>query len=497
MAPRWPAHELGPAGPNGQLTGLHLHGHNCVECLESPAQACSCAQRPYRGIRMKRLFFVPLAFIALALPAFADKVSNFALPNGLQVVVIEDHRAPVVVHMVWYKIGAADEAAGKSGIAHFLEHLMFKGTDKLKPGEFSNIVEANGGNDNAFTSWDYTAYHQRIAADRLDLMMGLEADRMRHLVLPEADVLTERQVILEERNQRIDSDPGALFTEQRRAAQWLNHRYGVPIIGWRHEMERLSRQDALDWYHTYYAPNNAILIVAGDVTPDQVRALAEKNYGPLMPTAGLAARDRPTEPPQLAERRITFQDDRVAQPYVIRTYMAPERDPGAQQTAAALTFLAQLLGGNPATSVLGKKLQFEEQKAVYTSAFYDGTALDDTNFGFAIAPAEGVSLQQAEDAVDGVLDQFLKDGVDPGQFARIKVQIKADEIYAKDDVQGLAQRYGQGLTTGLTIQDIEDWPAILDAVTAEDVMKAARDVLDRRHAVTGWMVHDLPKEKAE
>ena len=447
---------------------------------------------------MRALFVAPplLLLLALTAPAQAETLSHFTLPNGLEIVVIEDHRAPVVVHMVWYRAGSADEQPGTSGIAHFLEHLMFKGTDRLKPGEFSDIVEANGGNDNAFTTWDTTAYYQRISADRLDLMMGLEADRMRNLVLPEADVVTERQVILEERSQRTDSDPAALFTEQRRAAQWLNHRYGVPIIGWRHEIEGLSRQDALDWYNTYYAPNNAILVVAGDVDPAAVKALAEKNYGPLTPTIDLPVRARPEEPPQLAERRITFADPRVAQPYVIRTYMAPERDAGAQGQAAALTVLAELLGGNAATSVLGKKLQFDSQTAIYTSAFYDGVSLDDTNFGFAVVPADGVTLQQAEDAVDGVLAQFLIDGPDPAQFARIKTQIRAEQIYGKDDVQGLARRYGEGLTSGLTLQDIEDWPAILDAVTPADVVKAASSVLDRRHAVTGWLVQE-PAEKVQ
>ncbi len=448
---------------------------------------------------MTRFSIAPLllsafAFAFAAAPASAEVLSQFTLDNGLDVVVIEDHRAPVVVHMVWYRAGSADERAGVSGIAHFLEHLMFKGTGTLKPGEFSDIVEANGGNDNAFTTWDYTGYFQRIAADRLDLMMGLEADRMRGLVLSDADVDPERQVILEERSQRTDSDPAALFTEQRRAAQWLNHRYGVPIIGWRHEMEQLSRADALDWYHTYYAPNNATLVVAGDVNPEEVRALAEKNYGPLQPTAGLPTRVRPEEPPQLAERRISFADPRVAQPYVIRTYMAPERDAGDQKTAAALTVLAELLGGNGATSVLGRKLQFDSQTAIYTSAFYDGVSLDDTNFGFAVVPAEGVTLQAAEDAVDGVLAQFLLDGPDAGQFARIKTRIKAEQIYGKDDVQGLARRYGEGLSSGLTLQDIEDWPAILAAVTPEDVMTAAKAVLNRNRAVTGWLVQQSATE---
>ena len=447
---------------------------------------------------MRHGFAALLAVFTLAAaPLQADAVSSFTLPNGLDVVVIEDHRAPVVVHMVWYRVGSADEQPGKSGLAHFLEHLMFKGTDKLKPGEFSDIVEANGGNDNAFTAWDYTGYFQRIAADRLDLMMGLEADRMRNLVLPEPDVLTERDVILEERSSRIDSDPGALFAEQRRAAQWMNHRYGIPIIGWRHEMEQLTRQDALDWYKTFYAPNNAILVVAGDVTPTEVRTLAEKNYGPLAPTANLPERARPEEPPQLAERRITFADPRVAQPYVIRSYLAPERDTGAQEKAAALTLLAEVLGGNSTTSVFGRKLQFDTQTAIYTSAFYDGSSLDDGSFTVVIVPAEGVSLQDAEDALDGEIAQFLKDGVDPAQFARIKRQILANQIYAKDDVQGLARRYGEGLTTGLTLADIQAWPDVLAAVTPQDVVDAAADVFDRKQAVTGWLVRDDPKETTE
>ncbi|MCE8469529.1 insulinase family protein, partial [Rhodovulum sulfidophilum] len=256
-----------------------------------------------------------LALIATAGIARAEKVTDFTLQNGMEVVVIEDHRAPVVVQMVWYKVGAADEPPGKSGIAHFLEHLMFKGTDAVGPGDFSKIVEENGGSDNAFTSWDYTAYFQRVAADRLDLMMQIEADRMTGLKLSEEDVATERNVILEERNQRTENDPGALFSEQRRAAQYLNHPYGIPIIGWRHEMEGLSRADALSYYRTYYAPNNAVLVVAGDVEPDAVRAMAEAHYGPLAPSETLPPRLRPQEPPQLAARHLTYDDPRVAQPY--------------------------------------------------------------------------------------------------------------------------------------------------------------------------------------
>ena len=426
--------------------------------------------------------------LALARPALADDVSTFQLPNGLDVVVIEDHRAPVVVQMVWYRAGAADERRGVSGVAHFLEHLMFKGTDTLAPGELSRTVEANGGSDNAFTSWDYTAYYQRVAADRLELVMRMEADRMRNLLLSEDDWRTEREVIIEERNMRTDSDPSAIFGEQRRAAQYLNHPYGTPVIGWRHEMEALTRQDALEWYQRYYAPNNAILIVAGDVMPEAVLALAEKYYGPLAPTPGITARKRPSEPPQLAERRLAFSDPRVSQPVVMRTYLVPERDPDAQEKAAALTMLAALLGGNSQTSVLGRKLMFETKQAIQAGAFYDGTSYDDTTFGIYVVPAEGVTLATAERALDDALAGFLADGVDDAQFKRIKAQIHADLIYSRDDTRGLANEYGQALTTGLTVADVQDWPLVLDAVSAEDVMSAARELLDRRRSVTGWLM---------
>jgi zinc protease len=303
--------------------------------------------------------------------AVADTVSTFALENGMQVVVIEDHRAPVVVHMVWYKIGAADESPGHSGIAHFLEHLMFQGTKTVPPEQLSKIVAAQGGSDNAFTSTDYTAYFQRVAADRLDLVMTLESDRMHNLILSQSDVDTERNVILDERSQRTDSDPGSLLGEQMAAAQYMNHPYGIPVIGWRHEIEGLSRQDALDFYHANYAPNNAILIVAGDVTPQDVLELAKKHYGPIPPSDKIRDRIRPTEPPQLAERRLVLADERVAQPYVVRNYLAAERNPGNQKESAALTMLAQLLGGNRATSVLPRALEFDQKIATYTEASYD------------------------------------------------------------------------------------------------------------------------------
>lgn len=433
-------------------------------------------------------------FMSLALPVAAADISSFSLDNGMQVVVVEDHRAPVVVQTVWYKVGAADEVPGKSGIAHFLEHLMFKGTDKMEAGELSATVTRNGGSDNAFTSWDYTAYYQRVAADRLPLMMEMEADRMRGLQMTEDDVATERNVVLAERNQRTDSDPDALFREQMRAAQFLNHGYSIPIIGWRHEIEQLNREDAFAFYRQYYAPNNAILVVAGDVDPDEVKALAETYYGPIEPTVGLQDRMRPTEPPQLSERRMTMRDARVSQPYVTRSYIATERNPGDQSEAAALEFLANLLGGDGATSYLGQALMFEDPKAIYVSAFYNGTSVDLGSFGLVIAPVPGVSLEEAEVALDATIAKFLEEGVDLEQFDRLKTQLRASLIYEQDNIESLARGYGQDLTIGLSIEDVKAWPEVLDAVTPEDVMAAARRVFNKSNAVTGFLMPEIASD---
>lgn len=439
---------------------------------------------------MRRLIASALLSIAITLPAglraAEDQVSSFTLDNGMDVVVIEDHRAPVVVHMVWYRAGAADEMPGVSGVAHFLEHLLFKGTETMEPGEFSATVARNGGSDNAFTSYDYTAYFQRVAADRLDLMMQMESDRMVNLQLGEDDIKTERDVIIEERNQRVENNPGALMREHKNAAQYMNHPYGVPIIGWQSEMEKLSLQDALEYYETYYAPNNAILIVAGDVTPEEVRTLAQTHYGKLPANPDLPQRARPQEPRQMAERRLVFEDPRVAQPYVTRSYLAPERDSGAQEKAAALTLLAEVLGGG-STSVLAEALQFDTQQAVNTAAYYSGTSLDDTTFNLVVVPAPGVTLQQAEDAMDDVLAGFLETGIDSEQLNRIKMQLRASMTYERDDVNRMANRYGRALTQGLTIEDVQAWPDIVQAVTPDQIMAAARDVLDRDNAVTGWL----------
>jgi zinc protease len=430
-----------------------------------------------------------LHVMPMSATAASTGVTTFELENGMQVVVVEDHRAPVVQHMVWYRAGSADETSGTSGVAHFLEHLLFKATDTLAEGELSATVAANGGRDNAFTSFDYTAYFQRVAADRLEIMMRMEADRMRNIRLTETNIETERKVIIEERNQRTENNPRALLSEQMRAVQYHNHRYGVPIIGWMHEMETLDMEDVLGFYETYYHPNNAILVVSGDVEPDEVRRLAARYYGVIPENTDLPKRQRSAEPPQTAERRVLLRDTRVAQPYVSRSYLATERNSGDQHMAAALTLLADLLGGGT-TSYLTEKLQFETQKAVYTSAFYGGVSLDDATFSVVVVPTVDVSLEEAEDAMDATLAQFLVDGVDEDRLARIKYQLRASEIYGRDNVDGIANRYGRALASGLTVEDVQSWPEVLQAVTADEIMAAARKVLVRNASVTGWLMRN-------
>ena len=414
---------------------------------------------------------------------------TFILENGLQVVVISDHRAPVVNHMIWYKVGAADEAPGKSGIAHFLEHLMFKGTAKVAPAEFSKIVARNGGQDNAFTSQDYTAYFQNVAVDKLDLVMGLEADRMVNLKLDEASVRTERDVVLEERRQRTGNDPASQLGEAMRAAQYMAHPYGIPVIGWEHEIRQLNLEDALAFYRRYYAPNNAILIVAGDITVDQVRVLAEKHFGSIPRVPGIK-RTRPQEPPQLAPRRILFEDQRVRQPSFSRTYLAPSRAAGQTRHAVALRIFAEVLGSGT-ISRLYQELVVKRKLASGAGSYYYGLSLDQSTFGLYATPVPGGELGQLERAIDEVVAEVLKSGITETELERAKNNLLASIVYARDNLGSGPRVLGVALTTGLTVDDVESWPDEVAKTSLADVMTAAREVLDKRHSVTGFL---LPKE---
>ena len=427
---------------------------------------------------------------AIAIPVLPVRaeppVTTFELDNGMQVVVIEDHRAPVVTHMVWYRVGSADEPRGRSGIAHFLEHLMFKGTDEIPDGAFSKLVAAQGGEDNAFTSYDYTGYFQRIAADRLPIVMKMEADRMRDLAITPEHVKTEREVIIEERNTRTDNSPDALFSEQMNAAQYLNHAYGVPVIGWRNEMEQLSLQDALDWYQRYYAPDNAILVVAGDVTPDKVRELAETHYGPLDPS-GNPPDARPQEPPQLAARRLEMTDARVGQDYVARSYLVPAYDPEDPGESAALDMLAAILG-NGVASRLSQSLQIEQGIAIGTGAWYSPRSRDATTLSVYGVPAEGHTLDEVEAAIDAELAKIAETGPTEEELARAKRVAGASLVFAQDNQAALARLYGASLAMGFGVEDVQRWPEAIEAVTVEDVRQAAARHIVPENSVTGRLM---------
>jgi zinc protease len=423
--------------------------------------------------------------------------ATFTLGNGLQVVVIPDHRTPVVTQMIWYKVGSADETPGKSGLAHFLEHLMFKGTSKHPAGEFSQTVLRIGGNENAFTSTDYTGYFQRVPREQLAKMMEFEADRMTGLILKDENVLPERDVVLEEFNMRVANNPEARLAEQIMAALYLNHPYGRPVIGWHQEIEKLDREDALAFYKRFYAPNNATLVIAGDVDTGDVRPMVERTFGEIAAQPAIPARRlRPQEPEPAAPRTVTLSDPRVEQPGLRRYYLVPSAATAAAGESQALDVLAQLMGGG-SNSYLYRALVVDRPLAVNAGAGYQGTSLDDTQFSISVSPKPGVEFAQVEEAIDRVITDVGQNLVRSEDLERVKTQLIAEAIYAQDNQATLARWYGGGLTTGLSIDDIRSWPDRIRAVTAEQVRAAAQKWLDKKRSVTGYLIKDAAPKREE
>jgi zinc protease len=423
--------------------------------------------------------------------------ATFTLPNGMQVVVIPDHRTPVVTQMIWYKVGSADETPGKSGLAHFLEHLMFKGTAKHPAGEFSQTVLRVGGNENAFTSTDYTGYFQRVPREQLPKMMEFEADRMTGLVLKDENVLPERDVVLEEFNMRVANNPDARLTEQIMASLYLNHPYGRPVIGWRQEIEKLDREDALAFYKRFYAPNNAILVIAGDVEANDIRPLVERTFGeiPAQPAIPVQ-RLRPQEPTPAAPRTVTLSDPRVEQTSLRRYYLVPSATTAAAGESPALDVLAQLMGGG-ANSYLYRALVIDRPLAISAGAGYQGTSLDPSQFVISVSPKPGVEFSQIEQAVDGVIAEISQNPARAEDLERVKTQLIAEAIYAQDNQATLARWYGGALTSGLSIDDIRSWPDRIRAVTADQVRDAAQKWLDKKRSVTGYLIKDTTPKREE
>jgi zinc protease len=443
----------------------------------------------------KRLIFL-VFLLVLSLPANAQTfgAEEFTLANGMQVVVIPNHRAPVVTHMVWMKVGAADETPGLSGMAHYLEHLLFKGTKKQAPGEFSRTVKTLGGNDNAFTSQDYTAYFVSIAVKNLPKVMEMEADRMTGITPPEDHFKSEKSVVLEERRQRTDNDPRALFMEQLNSLLFINHPYGIPVIGWMNEIEDYEWVDVKKFYDTWYAPNNAVLVVSGDITAEKFKPLAEKYFGAI-PKKNLPQRLRPLVPPAPGKTLLTLQDPNIHQSIYSKSFIAPAESRN-RSDSLALQVLSDILDGGSATR-LYKSLVVEQKKATSVQFSYTSTALDYGTITVGGVPAAGVSPEELGKLLDAEIRNVVEKGVTETEVKEAIIRLRDEAIFARDSVAGPAMIFGAALTTGSSVQDVENWPGDIAKVTVERVNAAAKLYLDEnnpwvRPPVTGYL---LPEEK--
>jgi zinc protease len=444
--------------------------------------------------------FVLLVLLLLAFPGASmagpevveeqpAKSFQFSLTNGMQVLVIPDHRAPVVTQMLWFKVGAVDDPPGISGLAHFFEHMMFRGTKEVPGDLYAQTIAKNGGEENAFTTHDYTAFYEQIAADRLKLAMQLEADRLANLDLSDSNVSTERDVVLEERRMRVDNNPQALTQEQMEAALHLSHPYGRPVLGWPEEVRHIDRIAAQDFYRHHYAPNNATLIIAGDVTPDEVRVMAQSIYGKV-PARPLQPRAEFAEPPRLAETRMTVVRPDVEVPLFLRIYRVPSYAQAAPGQAESFETLAQVMGGDQ-TAALYHVLVEEKKLATDAGCSYDGYVRDAAEFSFYAVPRPGVALDVLEKAMDQVIQGFMAVPAKASDLARAKTQLVAQVTYRRDNQFSMASAYGQALMIGLTVEDVKDWPDRIRQVSAGDVQKAAQGLL-RKNDVTAYLEPGTP-----
>ena len=436
-----------------------------------------------------RIKFLLALLVLSSLSGAQAKVFNpttFTLNNGMQVVLVENHRVPVVTHMVWYQVGSADEGPGETGIAHFLEHLMFKGTRKRKPGEFSQIVARNGGQENAFTSTDYTAYFQTIAVDRLEMVMEMEADRMTNLVITDKEVEPERLVILEERRSRVDNNPGAILGEHINGALFLNHPYRNPVIGWEHDIKALDIKRIMAFYKRWYAPNNAILVVAGAITAEQLRPLAEKYYGKI-PAQPPVVRNRAKEPPQRAAREVVLRDKRVRQPSWRRSFLAPTLQWGDKTHVYPLEVLSNIVGGG-ASSRLYRRLVVKEKIAVSSGTYYSGDNRGPGRFVFYASPRGNVTMDALEKAIEAEIADVITNGISADEVIRAKERMVAEAVYARDSLSGGARALGAAVASGLSVEDVERWPDNIAAVTVEQINEAARNLVNNNRSVTGLLL---------
>lgn len=464
------------------------------------------------GAILSALLYMPVTSTAQAkgaettqnTKAAFQKVFNaksYMLDNGLKIVVVENHRAPVITHMIWYRAGAADEPRGKSGIAHFLEHLLFKGQKHkvlgdFLPGEFSRIVRSLGGEDNAFTSQDYTAYYQSIASEHLEKVMRMEAGRMRGIDIPLKEFASEKKVIQEERRQRTDNNPRAQMAEQMTEALFPNHPYGIPVIGWMHEIQALEWVDAKKFYNQYYAPNNAILIVSGDVKGADVLEIAKQTYG-IIERVNTPIRKRTTSPPFISQTSVTLKHESIKEPQFRRTYRVPSYRQNAQ---VSLTFevLENIIGGG-STSRFYKSLVIDQKLATNISLSYNSAAWNDATLSIVATPVSIDKMAALQDAIDRELRKLVMDSVTDQELSNTISRMQDEAIYARDSLSGPAMVIGYNLITGATLDDIEYWPQRINTVTRSKIQNIVKTYLNpdqpyKTPYVEGFL---LPKNNRE
>lgn len=447
-----------------------------------------------RWLQVKTLLAVFMSGLVAfsSVQAIADpKAETFKLANGLQAIVIPDHRVPIVTHMIFYRVGAADAPMGKSGAAHFLEHLMYKSTNKMKTGEFTQIINRFGGRHNALTTQDTTAFFQRIAKDHLQTVMALESDRMVNLQMKQEEVRTERDVVKEERRSSVDAVPVALLNEQMLAILYENHPYGKPVLGWDHEIDGLTLKDEHDFYDCHYGPNNSVLVVAGDVTVDDVRKLAEATYGMNAPNASVRPRSRPSEPEPIAPRWVQLEDARAGTPLMLRYYHVPSyKSSSVPGEAEALVLLARILGGDD-TSRLYRALVLQNKIALQAGADYQGNGLDSGRLSIVALAGRDVASERLEATVDEVVSNFLAGDISDDELSRAKLALEVERIFEADNQEALARRYGEAVAVGRAVADVDAIASRIDAVTVADIKRVAGQYLISRRSVTGSLVRPM------
>ncbi len=431
-------------------------------------------------------FFLLFIFIFFSKFSFAEfKPQHHVLDNGLEIIVLENNRVPAVAHSIWYKVGSADEPNGKSGIAHFLEHLLFKGTDKLKPGEFSQIVAVNGGKENAFTSKNYTGYFQLIHKSKLELIMSLEADRMKNIKLVEDEFENEKTVVLEERYSRVDNNPSALLSEQINAALYMNHPYRKPIIGWEHEIKNLSLDDVTKFYKKYYSPNNAIIVVCGDISLDEVVKIAKKYFGSIKPSK-IEKRLWTDEPTQHAPRKVTLNSKNTAIPVFKRHYLVPTYTKSKKESLTLVVFSE--IFGNPTTGMLFEEFVKKKKLATSASAYYYPDGFGHTSFVISIIPKKHISLEDIENYLNIYLSKVSKQNFDKKELQKIKKRLVNDTIFAQDSLYMGMRIFGSSLTTGYSLKEITNWPKDILKVSINDLESTVPKIFNKKNSVTGYLL---------